>query len=144
MDHGRFGPQGALGGGDGGKNRVEIIRNGETLVPEHLSKAQDIPLAPGDRVRVRTPGGGGYGDPAARDRAAVAEDVRLGRYTPEEAAPPLRAAHGRLTLIPPDPHRAANAAAQQSRGTSAPFVKPCPRLACRTGDTCRSRPASTT
>jgi N-methylhydantoinase B len=85
MDHGRFGPQGALGGGDGDVNRVEIIRNGETIVPEHLSKAQDIPLSPGDRVRVRTPGGGGYGDPAARDRAAVAEDVRLGRYTRAEA-----------------------------------------------------------
>ena len=81
MDHGRFGPQGALGGADGGVNRVEVIRGGETLIPEHLSKAQDIPLAPGDRVRVRTPGGGGYGDPRARDRAAVAEDVRLGRPT---------------------------------------------------------------
>jgi N-methylhydantoinase B len=85
MDHGRFGPQGALGGGDGGRNRVEVIRGGETFVPEHLSKAQDIPLAPGDRVRVRTPGGGGYGDPRARDRAAVAEDVRLGRYSAGEA-----------------------------------------------------------
>ena len=90
MDHGRFGPQGALGGGDGGVNRVEVIRDGETLVPEHLSKAQDIPLAPGDRVRVRTPGGGGYGDPRARDRAAVAEDVRLGRYTAEEAERAVR------------------------------------------------------
>jgi N-methylhydantoinase B len=85
MDHGRFGPPGALGGRDGGVNRVEIIRDGETLIPPHLSKAQDIPLAPGDRVRVRTPGGGGYGDPRRRDRAAVAEDVRLGRYTAEEA-----------------------------------------------------------
>jgi N-methylhydantoinase B len=85
MDHGRFGPQGALGGADGGRNRVEVIRNGEPWTPPHLSKAQDIPLAPGDRVRVRTPGGGGYGDPAARDPAAVAEDVRLGRYTAEEA-----------------------------------------------------------
>ena len=63
MDHGRFGPQGALGGRDGGVNRVEVIRSGGTLDAEHLSKAQDIPLAPGDRVRVRTPGGGGYGDP---------------------------------------------------------------------------------
>ena len=62
-----------------------MIRGGETLIPEHLSKAQDIPLAPGDRVRVRTPGGGGYGDPAQRDRALVAEDVRLGRYTAAEA-----------------------------------------------------------
>ena len=46
MDHGRFGPQGALGGADGGVNRVEVIRGGEILVPEHLSKAQDIPLGP--------------------------------------------------------------------------------------------------
>lgn len=86
MDHGRVGPQGALGGGDGAVNRVEVIRDGVTLIPEHLSKAQDIPLKPGDRVRVRTPGGGGYGPPMARDRALVAEDLRLGRYTAEEAA----------------------------------------------------------
>ena len=86
MDHGRVGPQGVLGGGDGGVNRVEILRtDGSVTVPEHLSKAQDIPLAPGDRVRVRTPGGGGYGDPARRDPVAVAEDVRLGRYSAEAA-----------------------------------------------------------
>ncbi|WP_095587456.1 hydantoinase B/oxoprolinase family protein [Actibacterium ureilyticum] len=86
MDHGRFGPQGALGGGDGGVNRVVVTRAGEPFVPEHLSKAQDIALSAGDRVRVRTPGGGGYGNPAERDPAQVAEDVRLGRYTPEDAA----------------------------------------------------------
>lgn len=85
MDHGRFGPPGALGGGDGAKNEVEVVRSGVTMVPEHLSKAQDIPLQAGDRVRVRTPGGGGYGDPAERDPAAVSEDVRLGRYTAEAA-----------------------------------------------------------
>jgi len=81
MDHGRTGPQGALGGRDGAVNRVEVTRGGVVSVPEHLSKAQDILLKPGDRVRVRTPGGGGYGDPKTRDRALVAEDVRLGRYT---------------------------------------------------------------
>jgi N-methylhydantoinase B len=86
MDHGRVGPQGALGGGDGAVNRVEVHRGGTVMVPEHLSKAQDIVLTPGDRVRVRTPGGGGYGDPVERDPAAVAEDVRLGRYSVEEAA----------------------------------------------------------
>jgi N-methylhydantoinase B len=85
MDHGRVGPQGAMGGGDGGVNRVEVIRAGVVTVPEHLSKAQDIVLNPGDRVRVRTPGGGGYGDPRQRDPEAVAEDVRLGRYTAEDA-----------------------------------------------------------
>ena len=86
MDHGRTGPQGALGGQDGGVNRVEVMQGGTSFVPEHLSKAQDIALTAGDRVRVRTPGGGGYGPPSNRDPALVAEDVRLGRISAEEAA----------------------------------------------------------
>ena len=85
MDHGRFGPQGVLGGADGAPNEVTVWRDGTAYVPEHLSKEQDIPLAPGDRVRVKTPGGGGYGDPLTRDPALVATDVALGRYTPSEA-----------------------------------------------------------
>ena len=40
---------------------------------------EDIPLNAGDRVRVRTPGGGGYGDASDRDPALSAEDKRLGR-----------------------------------------------------------------
>ncbi|KAA6487641.1 methylhydantoinase [Agrobacterium rhizogenes] len=85
MDHGRFGPQGALGGSDGRTNSVTVWRGGEAMTPEHLSKAQDIALKPGDRVRVGTPGGGGYGNPLTRDPLAVVEDVRLGRYTSTEA-----------------------------------------------------------
>tara|TARA_R110002094_G_scaffold27163_6_gene40216 strand:+ start:637 stop:2283 length:1647 start_codon:yes stop_codon:yes gene_type:complete len=79
MDHGRFGPQGALGGADGAVNEVEVWRDGVKYIPEHLSKEQDIPLRAGDRVRVRTPGGGGYGDPADRDPALAERDKRLGR-----------------------------------------------------------------
>ncbi|WP_298919925.1 hydantoinase B/oxoprolinase family protein [uncultured Roseobacter sp.] len=79
MDHGRFGPQGALGGADGAPNEVEVWRGGEKYIPEHLSKEQDIPLQAGDRVRVRTPGGGGYGRAEDRDPALIAEDKRLGR-----------------------------------------------------------------
>lgn len=86
MDHGRTGPQGALGGLDGAVNRVEVIRGGVVTIPEHLSKAQDIILAPGDRIRVRTPGGGGYGPAADRDPALVQEDLRLGRYSAEDVA----------------------------------------------------------
>jgi len=78
MDHGRFGPQGVLGGHDGAPNEVEVVRDGEVHVPEHLSKEQDIPLQAGDRVRVKTPGGGGYGDPANRSAKHRAEDMRLG------------------------------------------------------------------
>ena len=79
MDHGRFGPQGALGGEDGAPNEVEVVQDSVSHTPEHLSKEQDIPLGPGDRVRVRTPGGGGYGPPEDRDPALSAEDARLGR-----------------------------------------------------------------
>ena len=79
MDHGRFGPQGALGGEDGAVNEVEILHDGECYIPEHLSKEQDIPLKAGDRVRVKTPGGGGYGPAEDRDPKLTAEDKRLGR-----------------------------------------------------------------
>ena len=86
MDHGRIGPQGALGGADGAVNEVEVRRGGKTHVPAHLSKEQDIALAPGDRVLVRTPGGGGYGPPEKRDPDLVRQDVRLGRYSKADAA----------------------------------------------------------
>ena len=85
MDHGRFGPQGVLGGRDGGPNEVTVWQSGTAYTPEHLSKEQDIPLQPGDRVRVRTPGGGGYGDPLAREPERVARDVTLGRYSHDDA-----------------------------------------------------------
>lgn len=85
MDHGRFGPQGALGGKDGAPNTVTVWRSGKAHIPEHLSKEQDIPLAPGDRVHVQTPGGGGYGDPLQRDRKLIIEDVRLQRFTIDQA-----------------------------------------------------------
>ena len=99
MDHGRFGPQGVLGGADGGVNRVTVTRNGQPHTPPHLSKEQDIPLSAGDRVHVRTPGGGGYGDPLTRPPQAVCEDVRLGRYTPDQARELFGVA---LTGTPPE------------------------------------------
>ena len=85
MDHGRFGPQGALGGGDGAVNEGMILRGEERYVPQHLSKEQDISMAPGDMVWVRTPGGGGYGDPFKRPLQAVFKDVSLGRVSIEQA-----------------------------------------------------------
>ncbi|TKT80255.1 hydantoinase B/oxoprolinase family protein [Aquamicrobium sp. LC103] len=86
MDHGRYGPQGVLGGRDGAVNSVVVHRDGGEHVPPHLSKEQDIPLKAGDRVRVGTPGGGGYGDPRRRDPALVRRDVALGYYTTAQAA----------------------------------------------------------
>ena len=85
MDHGRFGPQGVLGGQDGAVNTVTVWRGGEPHVPPHLSKEQDIPLKAGDRVAVGTPGGGGYGPAIRRDPQQVLADVRLGYYSAEQA-----------------------------------------------------------
>ena len=86
MDHGRVGPQGATGGADGGVNRVAIERDGQTYVPPHRSKDQDIRIGPGDVIRVSTPGGGGFGDPCARPPDQVARDVARGYYTRGQAA----------------------------------------------------------
>jgi hypothetical protein len=64
---------------------VKIHRGGTTIVPEHLSKDQDIAVRAGDRVEVLTPGGGGYGDPLKRDPSEIARDVARGYYTADEA-----------------------------------------------------------
>jgi N-methylhydantoinase B len=85
MDHGRFGPQGALGGRDGGVNRVRILRDGAAYTPPHLSKDQGIVMQAGDVIEVSTPGGGGYGDPYTRDPDAVLRDVQRGYYTRKQA-----------------------------------------------------------
>jgi N-methylhydantoinase B len=86
MDHGRTGPQGALGGGDGGLNTVRIMRDGVPYVPPHLSKDQSIALTEGDVIEVSTPGGGGYGEPDKRSKESIERDIGRGYYTREEAA----------------------------------------------------------
>ena len=42
-------------------------------------------IRPGDRLWVRYPGGGGYGDPRERDRDAVRADVEAGLVTETQA-----------------------------------------------------------
>ena len=79
MDHGRFGPQGVLGGADGAVNRIEIAyKDGRRETPPHLSKAQNIRIGEGDTIRIQTPGGGGYGDPAKRDPKLTKRDRERG------------------------------------------------------------------
>ncbi|MFO1060068.1 MAG: hydantoinase B/oxoprolinase family protein [Dongiaceae bacterium] len=85
----------ALFGGEPGGNGGTFIRKAGmerwTTVKElygkvSTSKYSNVEFRPGDRVLLITPGGGGYGDPAERDRAAIEEDVRAGFVTPEAAA----------------------------------------------------------
>ena len=56
-----------LGGENGGVNRVLIERKGETYIPPHLSKDQNVLIEEGDTVPVSTPGGGGFGEAFQRD-----------------------------------------------------------------------------
>jgi 5-oxoprolinase (ATP-hydrolysing)/N-methylhydantoinase B len=49
------------------------------------SKFANITFEPGDRIKLTAPGGGGYGNPAERDPAAVAEDVAEGYVSPAAA-----------------------------------------------------------
>jgi len=86
MDHCRFGPLGALGGQDGEPGSITVIRASGTHRPAHHSKEQGLALEPGDRVRVETPGGGGYGPAFERDASKVARDVALGYYTAEQVS----------------------------------------------------------
>ena len=66
-------PWGLEGGQDGGL--AALIRNPDSPQEAHLgSKMVGILLQEGDVLRARGAGGGGWGDPAERDPAAIARD----------------------------------------------------------------------
>jgi N-methylhydantoinase B len=77
----RHAPRGAAGGGPGAPNRVSWTQDGAAVVPELGAKATGIALRRGDRLRIESPGGGGYGDPADRDPARTERDLALGLVT---------------------------------------------------------------
>jgi N-methylhydantoinase B len=83
-ERGRFSPFGVAGGADGALNRFTWGEAGET--PPMASKIVGVSIAQGERVRLETPGGGGWGDPAARPQHAIARDIRLGYVSAEAAA----------------------------------------------------------
>jgi N-methylhydantoinase B len=76
----RFPPQGLFGGLPGARCAIEV--NGRALPP---TSSPEIAFGVADVVRLTLPGGGGYGDPAARDRALLEADLRNGYVTMEAA-----------------------------------------------------------
>lgn len=77
-ERGRSAPKGIAGGGEAALNVFRYRRDGEWLAPPMRSKMLGIQLRRGDRVRLETPGGGGYGAPAARPAAAREHDRKMG------------------------------------------------------------------
>ena len=80
-ERGKVAPFGVVGGGPAAPNRFSWETAEGRQSPPMVSKVTDIRLEAGRRVRLETPGGGGWGDPAARDPAAAARDARLGYVT---------------------------------------------------------------
>jgi N-methylhydantoinase B len=84
-ERGKFAPFGVNGGGPAALNRFVYETDAGEKRPPLVSKITDVKIRQGQKVRLETPGGGGFGDPAERDPAAVARDVRLGYVTREAA-----------------------------------------------------------
>jgi N-methylhydantoinase B len=77
-------PPWPIGGGwPGSLNGIEVVRG---TTRRRLTRPSDCPLDRGDRVRIITGGGGGWGEPHARDPEAVARDMRDGFVTVADAA----------------------------------------------------------
>jgi N-methylhydantoinase B len=85
-ERGNFAPPGALGGGPAAMNRVIYDQDDGQHSPEFGAKLFGARLKRGQRVRIESPGGGGYGPPAERATDAIARDLRLGLVTADVVA----------------------------------------------------------
>lgn len=93
-DRQKISPWGIHGGKEGGRAELLMVTKaseGDWKTVSELfgkpspSKFANVPIARGDRIRISSPGGGGWGDPAERDRQSVVDDVLDGWITSEEA-----------------------------------------------------------
>lgn len=88
-ERGKYAPQGVVGGGQGAQNIFSYdsdepdAENGKKY-PPLISKITGIPLKKGQRVRLETPGGGGYGDVKKRSKARIDYDLKQGYVTQVE------------------------------------------------------------
>lgn len=74
----QFAPRGIHGGHPGTAARLVVERADGTRLD--FTKER-LTMRPGDRLVTTTGGGGGYGDPARRDRRSVARDVQEGKVS---------------------------------------------------------------
>lgn len=82
-DHRTHAPWGLFGGGDAAP--AQYVLQPDTDEERELPSKITIDVPRDGVVSVRTPGGGGYGDPRARAPEAAARDVRDGKVSPQRA-----------------------------------------------------------
>jgi N-methylhydantoinase B len=76
-------PKGIAGGGPGALNVFRYENEGTWHIPPMVSKMRGIRLARGERVRLETPGGGGWGAPAERRPEQRERDRDMGYVSAE-------------------------------------------------------------
>ncbi|MDA0989958.1 MAG: hydantoinase B/oxoprolinase family protein [Verrucomicrobia bacterium] len=85
MDHATTGPHGLCGGHPGGTTAIRLTQQGNQITPKHLSKGEGYDFYASDWIEIKTPGGGGYGDPKARVAEAVRRDIERGYLTTDQS-----------------------------------------------------------
>ena len=80
-ERGKFPPQGVAGGGAAALNRFSYTTADGIHQAPMVSKMVGIKLRRGERLRIESPGGGGYGPPEWRAATDIARDLKLGYVT---------------------------------------------------------------
>jgi N-methylhydantoinase B len=85
-ERGRYAPFGVGGGGPAALNTFTWDSDDGPRTAPMASKVTGVRLKQGQRLRLETPGGGGWGDPARRSPDAIARDIRQELVSPGAAA----------------------------------------------------------
>jgi N-methylhydantoinase B/oxoprolinase/acetone carboxylase alpha subunit len=88
-----FPPWGLHGGKTGGLGATLVLKAGtenwkdmrEAYGKKSTSRYSNVRIVKGDRLRLVSPGGGGYGDPRTRDREQIVYDIEQGYVSPAAA-----------------------------------------------------------
>jgi N-methylhydantoinase B len=84
-ERGKASPKGIAGGQPALPNVFEYENEGEWKTPPMVSKMLGIRLKKGERVRLQTPGGGGWGKPSDRSAEARAKDIEEAYVSKEKS-----------------------------------------------------------
>ena len=85
-ERGKVAPRVIVGGGDAATNRFVYEQADGEHTPPMVSKMVGIHITRGQKLRLETPGGGGYGNALDRPPEAVLADVTLGYVSAEVAS----------------------------------------------------------